>query len=132
MNVFKVMKPLAGRLTFMSRGRIRSSPLPTLTLSVMLPPMIIATTAARNAAAASGNGTLAALSTSQLGALGEQLVNAQFSQGQENAADNFSFDLLTQRNIPRDGLVTAFEKLAKLGGAPWVRDRIDKARLPKE
>lgn len=24
------------------------------------------------------------------------------------------------------------EKLAKLGGAPWVRDRIDKARLPKE
>lgn len=75
-----------------------------------------ATTAARNAAAASGNGTLAALSTSQLGALGEQLVNAQFSQSQENAADNFSFDLLSQRNIPRDGLVTAFEKLAKLGG----------------
>jgi len=24
------------------------------------------------------------------------------------------------------------EKLAALGGAPWVRDRIDKARLPKE
>lgn len=24
------------------------------------------------------------------------------------------------------------EKLAKLGGAPWVRDRIDKAKLPKE
>lgn len=75
-----------------------------------------ATTAARNAAAASGNGTIAALSASQLGALGEQLVNAQFSQSQENAADNFSFDLLTQRNIPREGLVTAFEKLAKLGG----------------
>ncbi|MFV3386944.1 M48 family metalloprotease [Pseudomonas sp. NY15364] len=75
-----------------------------------------ATTAARNAAAASGNASVAALSASQLGALGEQLVNAQFSQSQENAADNFSFDLLTQRNIPHDGLVTAFEKLAKLGG----------------
>lgn len=24
------------------------------------------------------------------------------------------------------------DKLAKLGGAPWVRDRIDKAKLPKE
>lgn len=24
------------------------------------------------------------------------------------------------------------EKLQKLGGAPWVRDRIDKAKLPKE
>ena len=24
------------------------------------------------------------------------------------------------------------EKLSKLGGGPWVRDRIDKAKLPKE
>jgi hypothetical protein len=24
------------------------------------------------------------------------------------------------------------DKLARLGGAPWVRDRIDKAREPKE
>jgi hypothetical protein len=24
------------------------------------------------------------------------------------------------------------EKLAKLGGPPWVRDKIDKAKLPKE
>lgn len=24
------------------------------------------------------------------------------------------------------------DKLSKLGGAPWVRDRIDKAKLPKE
>ena len=24
------------------------------------------------------------------------------------------------------------EKLAKLGGPPWVRERIDKAKLPKE
>ncbi len=24
------------------------------------------------------------------------------------------------------------EKLQQLGGAPWVRDRIDKAKLPKE
>jgi hypothetical protein len=24
------------------------------------------------------------------------------------------------------------EKLGKLGGAPWVREKIDKAKLPKE
>ena len=75
-----------------------------------------ATTATRNAATASGNGTVAALCASQLGELGEQRVNAQFSQSQESAADNFSFDQLTERNLPREGLVTAFEKLAKLSG----------------
>ncbi len=75
-----------------------------------------ATSAARNAAASSGNGAAAALSSSQIGELGEALVNAQFSQSQESDADDFSFDLLTQRGVNREGLVTAFEKLAKLGG----------------
>ncbi|QKE63585.1 M48 family metalloprotease [Aquipseudomonas campi] len=74
-----------------------------------------ATSAARNAAASSGNGAAAALSSSQIGELGEALVNAQFSQSQESDADDFSFDLLTQRGVNREGLVTAFEKLAKLG-----------------
>lgn len=27
---------------------------------------------------------------------------------------------------------TQREKLARLGGAPWVRQKIDKAKLPKE
>lgn len=75
-----------------------------------------AATAARGAAASSGNATAEALSNSKLGALSEALVNAQFSQSQESDADDFSFDLLTERNIPRDGLVTAFEKLATLSG----------------
>lgn len=71
---------------------------------------------ARDAAAASSNATVAALSSSQLGDLGEKFVNAQFSQGQETAADDFSFELLGERGISRDGLVTAFEKLASLDG----------------
>ena len=74
------------------------------------------TAAARTAAASSGNATVSALSSSQLGDIGHKLIDAQFSQSQETAADNFSFDLLTKRNINRQGLVTAFEKLAKLGG----------------
>ncbi|WP_448681889.1 metalloprotease LoiP [Pseudomonas nicosulfuronedens] len=75
-----------------------------------------AAAAARNAAAASGNATVAALSQSQLGEIGEALVNAQFSQSQESAADDYSFELLKKRGIPLEGLATAFDKLAKLSG----------------
>ena len=75
-----------------------------------------ASAAARTAAASSTNSGVAALSQSQLGDLGQKLIEAQFSQSQESAADNYSFELLTKRNIKREGLVTAFEKLAKLGG----------------
>ena len=66
-----------------------------------------ATSAARNAAASSGNTTLAALSSSELGALGEQLVNAQFSQSQETAADNFSFDGSSARSASCSGVSPA-------------------------
>ncbi len=72
--------------------------------------------AARDAAAAAGNSTVTALSSSQLGELTEALLNAQFSQSQETAADDYAFDLLTQRKLNTKGLVTAFEKLAALDG----------------
>lgn len=71
---------------------------------------------ARQTAASSGNATLAKLSSSEAGALGEAFINAQFSQSQETAADNFSFDLLTEKKLNRMGLVTGFEKLAAMGG----------------
>ncbi|MDL4912847.1 MAG: M48 family metallopeptidase [Enterobacterales bacterium endosymbiont of Blomia tropicalis] len=72
-----------------------------------------ATTAARTAAASVG-GVIGSLSQSQLGELGEKLVNAQFSQTQESQADDYSYDLLKKRNIDPMGLATSFEKLAKL------------------
>ncbi|WP_455816776.1 metalloprotease LoiP [Pseudomonas cerasi] len=78
--------------------------------------MAYATTAARTAAASAG-GVAATLSQSQLGALGEKLVNAQFSQSQESQADDYSFDLLKKRNVNPQGLVTSFEKLAKMEGS---------------
>lgn len=71
--------------------------------------------AARQVAAASGNSAVAALSSSDIGAIAEKLVNAQFSQAQESDADDYSFDLLTAAKLKREGLITAFEKLAKLG-----------------
>ncbi|WP_258055956.1 M48 family metalloprotease, partial [Pseudomonas aeruginosa] len=62
------------------------------------------------------NQLAAALSGSQLGELTESLINAQFSQSQESDADDFSYELLKKRGVNTQGLVTAFEKLAKLGG----------------
>ncbi|MBN8414014.1 M48 family metallopeptidase [Halomonas cupida] len=95
-----------------------------------------ATSIARDAMAASGNGAVAALSSSQLGDLSEKFINAQFSQSQESDADNFSFDLLTDRGIPREGLLTGFEKFADMDGGesrlmsshPGSKDRADNIR----
>lgn len=70
-------------------------------------------TNAVRAAAASAGGVVGSLSQSQLGALGEQLINAQFSQRQESEADDYSYDLLRKRGISPLGLATSFEKLAQ-------------------
>ncbi len=68
---------------------------------------------AARVAAASAGGMIGSLSQSQLGDLGEKLVNAQFSQRQESEADDYSYDLLRKRGINPIGLATSFEKLAK-------------------
>ncbi len=94
-----------------------------------------ATVAARTAASSAG-GVTAQLSSSQLAEMGEKLVNAQFSQHQETQADNFSYDLLKKRGVNTSGLVTGFEKLAKLGGSdssmfdshPPSKERADNIR----
>ncbi|MGY8526005.1 M48 family metallopeptidase [Paracidovorax citrulli] len=75
-----------------------------------------ATNAARGALASTGSAALTALSASQLGELGETLINAQFSQRQETAADNYAFELLTKNNANRQAMVSAFRKMAQLDG----------------
>ncbi|AZM97472.1 M48 family metalloprotease [Vreelandella venusta] len=70
-----------------------------------------AASAAREAAAASGSKTAAALSSSQLGELGEKLVNAQFSQRQENEADDYAVELMQQYNLNAEASLTALRKL---------------------
>jgi putative metalloprotease len=72
--------------------------------------------AARDAAGAAGGSAVAALSASQLGDMTEKFINAQFSQSQESAADDYSFDQLKAHKLNPQGLVTAFQKLAKLDG----------------
>ncbi len=92
-----------------------------------------ATEIALEAASASGNSTVAAISQSEIGALAAAVVNSQFSQKQEKDADNFSFDYLTERKINPIGLATAFEKLGGgnasiLSTHPSNQDRIDNIR----
>ncbi len=72
--------------------------------------------AARDAAGAAGGATVAALNSSQLGDVTEKFINAQFSQSQESAADDYSFDQLQAKKLNTQGLVTAFQKLAQLDG----------------
>ncbi|MFM0303402.1 M48 family metalloprotease [Paraburkholderia sediminicola] len=74
-----------------------------------------ATSAARSVASSAG-GVAGSLSGSQLGDFSEKLINAQFSQTQESAADDYSFDLQKKKNLDPSGLVTAFNKLSQLDG----------------
>ncbi|NUT14158.1 MAG: M48 family metallopeptidase [Cupriavidus sp.] len=72
--------------------------------------------AARGLLGSTGIASLTALSSSQIGALAEQFVNAQFSQRQETAADDYSFDLLTKNGANRQALASAFRKMSTLDG----------------
>ncbi len=75
-----------------------------------------ASSAARQAAASSGNGAVAAIAASEFGAMGEALINAQFSQKQENEADDYAVDYLAKQKLKNAGAVTALRKLEKLYG----------------
>lgn len=67
-------------------------------------------TGALKDAVASTGGKAAALTESQLGTLGESLVNAKYSQKQENEADDSGYDFLVANGRNPWGMVQAFEK----------------------
>lgn len=60
------------------------------------------------------NSTASALSESMLGDLLETTLNAQFSQRQENAADDYALKFLRGNGYNQEGAVTALRKLASL------------------
>lgn len=66
---------------------------------------------------ASSSGKAAALTDSQLGTLGTSLLNAKYSQKQENEADNCGYDFLVKNNRNPWGMVMAFEKLMNMEGS---------------
>ena len=69
--------------------------------------------AARNALGAVG-GALGALSASQLGSIAEQYASAQFSQGQETLADDFSFGFLIRNGYDPYAMASALEKITQI------------------
>ena len=63
---------------------------------------------------ASTNGPAAALSESQLGSLGESLLNATYSQKQESKADGYGYEFLKKNGKNPWAIALSFEKLKKL------------------
>lgn len=61
--------------------------------------------------------TVAQLTDSQLGDLAEAFTSAQFSQKQENAADDYAFDFSIQQNIDPYAMSKALNKLVELSNA---------------
>ena len=69
-------------------------------------------------AAGAANGKVAMLTDSQLGALGQTLMNAKYSQKQESEADDCGYDFLVANGLNPWGMSMAFEKLmGSEGGA---------------
>lgn len=66
---------------------------------------------------ATGGGTLAALSQSQLGDLGEALASANYSQKQEKDADDYGYEFLRSHGKNPIAMALSFKKLKAMEGA---------------
>jgi putative metalloprotease len=89
----------------------------------------LATSAARDAAASSGNGNVATLAQSQLGGLLEAVITAQHSQGNEKEADDYGLEFMARKRYDRRAAVSALDKLAAMGGNPsWLSTHPDPQR----
>lgn len=71
-------------------------------------------TGAAKDAIVSAGGVAAKLTESQLGNLGQSLLNAKYSQKQEKEADNCGYDFLISTGKNPWGMVMAFEKFMKM------------------
>lgn len=63
---------------------------------------------------ASASETVAVLTDSQLGAIGEAIINAQFSKSQESQADDYGYSFLVNTGRNPWAIVMSFEKLQQL------------------
>lgn len=71
------------------------------------------TSAARNAVGSTG-GLVGTLTNSQLGSIGEALVNNKYSQKQEKNADDYGYDFLKKNGKNPWAMACAFKKLMSL------------------
>jgi len=72
--------------------------------------------AGRKGAASSGNSGVATLASSELGGIAESVLNAQFSQSDESASDDYGFNFLKRHKFNVNAMESAFRKLAKIDG----------------
>lgn len=63
-----------------------------------------------------GSNTLAVLSDSQLGAIGQQMIKANYSKKQESAADDYGYDFLKSHGKNPIAMANAFRRLKALEG----------------
>lgn len=70
----------------------------------------------REALSRSSNSTVARLSASEVGDLTQKFLNAQFSQQQELAADDYSYHLHVRQGLNPRPIASSFDKLTKLSG----------------
>jgi putative metalloprotease len=75
-------------------------------------------------AAASASGVAGALADSDLGAIGEKLLNSQFSQSQETESDDYGLAFMKKYGYDAHAMETAFRKLAALGGSQTGLDQM--------
>jgi metalloprotease len=94
------------------------------------------TSALKNAAGAAG-GKAAVLAESELGALFEQVIKAQHSQGNEREADDYAMKFMKTNKYAPQACVSALEKLVAMsggGGTAWLsthpspRERADRMK----
>ncbi len=71
-------------------------------------------TGAMKDAVASTGGKAAALTESQLGTLGEALINSKYSQKQETEADDYGFEFCIKNNLDPYAMYNALNKLLEL------------------
>ena len=77
--------------------------------------------------------TVSALSRTEIGDIGEKFINAQFSQKQETAADDYSFDLHIKQKRNPAPIAAAFDKLAaKSGSSDALGDIMSSHPAPKK
>lgn len=71
---------------------------------------------AREGVAASGDNKAASVAQSNLGGLAETVVNSQFSQKEESAADEYGYRFMVKHKYDPQAMVTMFRKLPGKGG----------------
>lgn len=74
------------------------------------------TAGAREGVAASGKGRASEIAASQVGGLAESVVNSQFSQKEELAADEYGYHFMVRHNYDPNAMVSMFKKLGGSGG----------------